>query len=430
MHVLRALSGWPFDLGAAVVLTLMAVGTAPTPAPARVLAALMCLPVALRSRAPLAALAVAGAAHLAGAALGFHPNGPGFGALLLCLYSVTVDQTTRVSAAAALVIAAGSVFVVWSLGALGVAFGLAAVTATWFIAHDIRTRRELVVALEARSRSAEERAVAEERARIAREVHDVVSHTVGVVAVQAGAARRLFDASPAEAKQALAAVEMTARSALHDLRVLIADDHALVRSGFAMILRADGGVEVMGEAGDGLEAVAAASRLAPDVVLMDARMPRLDGIEATRRILAANPSVRVLVLTIFDQDDYVFEALAAGASGFLLKDIEPEELARAVRIIARGDALLAPSVTRRLVADLVRERPRLSATRRLADLTQRETDVLREVARGLSNREIAARFGVSETTVKTHVAHLLDKLELRDRVQAVIYAFEVGLVTP
>ncbi|MBO0681648.1 MAG: response regulator transcription factor [Candidatus Dormibacteraeota bacterium] len=214
------------------------------------------------------------------------------------------------------------------------------------------------------------------------------------------------------------------------IRVVIADDHALVRSGFAMILRAEQDLEVVGEAGDGEEAVAAASRLAPDVVLMDVRMPRMDGIEATRRILAARPSARVLVLTTFDQDDYVFEALAAGASGFLLKDIEPEELARAVRIVARGDALLAPTVTRRLVGQLVRERPRLAATRRLADLTERETDVLREIARGLSNREIASRFGVSETTVKTHVAHLLDKLELRDRVQAVIYAFEVGLAAP
>lgn len=214
------------------------------------------------------------------------------------------------------------------------------------------------------------------------------------------------------------------------IRVVIADDHALVRSGFAMILRAEQDLEVVGEAGDGEEAVAAASRLAPDVVLMDVRMPRMDGIEATRRILAARPSARVLVLTTFDQDDYVFEALAAGASGFLLKDIEPEELARAVRIVARGDALLAPTVTRRLVGQLVRERPRLAATRRLADLTERETDVLREIARGLSNREIASRIGVSETTVKTHVAHLLDKLELRDRVQAVIYAFEVGLAAP
>jgi DNA-binding NarL/FixJ family response regulator len=214
------------------------------------------------------------------------------------------------------------------------------------------------------------------------------------------------------------------------IRILIADDHALVRGGFAMILRAEVDMEVVGECGDGEEAVSAALRLAPDVVLMDVRMPRLDGIEATRRILATNPSVRVLVLTIFDQDDYVFEALAAGASGFLLKDIEPEELVRAVRIIARGDALLAPSVTRRLVGELVRERPRLAATRRLGDLTERETDVLREIARGLSNHEIAERLSVSETTVKTHVTHLLDKLELRDRVHAVIYAFEVGLAAP
>jgi signal transduction histidine kinase len=222
MVKLRVLTGWPFDLAAALVLTTLAVTTAPSAPLARCLVVAMCLPVAVRSRVPLVAVSVPAVAHVASTALGFlPPNVPGFIALLLCLYSVAAEFPSRVSAAAALMISGGATFVVWTTGPLVLALCLAAITATWFMAHDLRTRRELVRAMEERARSAEERAAAEERARIAREVHDVVSHTVGVIAVQAGAARHLFDSDPPEAKQALAAVEKTARDALHDLRTLL-----------------------------------------------------------------------------------------------------------------------------------------------------------------------------------------------------------------
>ena len=214
------------------------------------------------------------------------------------------------------------------------------------------------------------------------------------------------------------------------IRVLLVDDQALVRGGFRMILRSEPDIEVVGEAGDGEQAVAAAARLRPDVVLMDVRMPILDGIEATRRIVAGRDDTRVLILTTFDLDEHVYDALGAGASGFLLKDIEPERLGEAVRVVAAGDALLAPSVTRRLIAEFARQRrpagPRPAS--RIEQLTEREAEVLAHVARGRTNQEIAAGLGIGETTVKTHVAHLLGKLGLRDRVQAVIFAYEEGLV--
>jgi len=215
------------------------------------------------------------------------------------------------------------------------------------------------------------------------------------------------------------------------IRVVVADDHALVRGGFRMILEAQPDIEVAGEAADGLEAVEQARSLAPDVVLMDVRMPGLDGIEATRRVTAASvQGPRVLMLTTFDLDEYVYEALRAGASGFLLKDMSGEDIVSAVRQAARGaDSLLAPALTRRLVERFARSRPplRLSTTA-LRDLTNREAEVLRLLARGLTNGEIAAQLSIGETTVKTHVARLLMKLDLRDRVQAVIYAYETGLV--
>ncbi len=213
------------------------------------------------------------------------------------------------------------------------------------------------------------------------------------------------------------------------IRVLLADDQALVRAGFRMILKAEPAIEVVGEAGDGSEAVALAREVAPDVVLMDVRMPVMDGIEATRRIVDDEESPRVLVLTTFDLDEYVFEALRAGASGFLLKDAPEEQLVAGIRIVADGGSLFAPAVTRRLIE-------RFSGTRRrepppgLAELTSRELEVLRLVARGLSNAEIAAHLVVSEHTVKTHVAHILRKLDLRDRVQAVVLAYECGIVRP
>jgi DNA-binding NarL/FixJ family response regulator len=214
------------------------------------------------------------------------------------------------------------------------------------------------------------------------------------------------------------------------IRVLLADDQRLVRSGFRMILRADPGLDVVGEAGDGVEAVALARELRPDVVLMDVRMPRLDGIEATRQLLREQDPPRVLVLTTFDLDEYVYAALRAGASGFLLKDAPEEQLAAAIRVAADGGALFSPGVTRRLIERFTALDPDVATPPRLEELTARELEVLRLIARGLSNAEIAAELVVSDHTVKTHVARVLAKLDLRDRTQAVIAAYESGLVRP
>jgi DNA-binding NarL/FixJ family response regulator len=219
-------------------------------------------------------------------------------------------------------------------------------------------------------------------------------------------------------------------------RVVIADDQELVRTGFTMILTA-AGVEVVGQAANGEDAMAATRRLRPDVVLMDIRMPGLDGLEATRRILAEAPTTtageptRVLILTTFDLDQYVYAALTAGASGFLLKDVSPDHLVHAVRLVRAGDALLAPTITRRLVERFARADPDGGALHRdLATLTPREREVLAVLASGLSNTELAAALHLSEATVKTHITRILTKLQLRDRVQAVVVAYETGLVTP
>ncbi len=215
------------------------------------------------------------------------------------------------------------------------------------------------------------------------------------------------------------------------IRVLIADDQALVRGGFRLILQTQKDLDVVGEAEDGEDALAQARRLRPDVVLMDIRMPKLDGLEATRRLQSGDGESRVLVLTTLDSDEYVYQAMKAGASGFLLKDVRPEQLADAVRVVASGDALLSPAITRRLIEDFVRRPPPGSGPpAELAELSGRELEVLKLVAQGLSNAEIAATLFLSEATVKTHITHILAKLGLRDRVQAVVLSYECGLVQP
>ncbi len=215
------------------------------------------------------------------------------------------------------------------------------------------------------------------------------------------------------------------------ISVLVADDQALVRGGFRMILESQKDIAVVGEAGTGREAISRARALDPDVILMDIRMPDLDGLEATRQLLAGDGGPRVLIVTTFDADEYVYAAMKAGASGFVLKDLRPEQLAEAVRVVAAGESLLAPAITRRLVEQFVRRPPPGSARPpELETVTERELDVLRLVARGRSNAEIARELFLSEATVKTHLTHILTKLRLRDRVQAVVVAYESGLVQP
>jgi len=232
--------------------------------------------------------------------------------------------------------------------------------------------------------------------------------------------------------------ESTPAPAGGTIRAVVVDDQAMIRAGFGALLAAQPDIDVVGEAADGAEAVVLVARERPDVVLMDVRMPVLDGLEATRRILADAPvddaagwTPKVLVLTTFDVDDYVFEALRAGASGFLLKDATPDALLEAVRAVAAGDSLLAPGITRRLIEHFVATRPRaVAAPDAVADLTPREREVLVCIARGLSNAEIAAELFIAEQTTKTHVSRILGKLGLRDRVQAVVLGYEIGLVTP
>ena len=210
------------------------------------------------------------------------------------------------------------------------------------------------------------------------------------------------------------------------IRVLVADDQSMVRAGFRLLLADEDGIEVVAEAGDGNEAVAKAARFQPTVVLMDIRMPEMDGLEATRRILAADPSARILILTTFDLDEYVYRALKAGASGFVLKDDPPDRLVAAVRTVAEGDALLSPSITRRVIQQFTRI-PQQPPPKAVETLTAREMDVFRLITRGLSNAEIGRELFISDTTVKTHVGRLLQKLDLRDRAQAIVLAHQTGL---
>ena len=213
------------------------------------------------------------------------------------------------------------------------------------------------------------------------------------------------------------------------IRVLVADDQSMVRAGFRMLLGGVDDMEVVAEASNGLEAVDKAARFHPSVVLMDIRMPEMDGLQATRRILAADDTARILILTTFDLDEYVFEALKAGASGFVLKDDSPEQLIAAIRTVADGEALLSPTITRRVIEKFVRISP-ATPPKEFGELSERERDVFRMMARGLSNAEIGSELFISETTVKTHVTHILQKLDLRDRVQAVVLAYQNGLFEP
>ena len=210
------------------------------------------------------------------------------------------------------------------------------------------------------------------------------------------------------------------------IKVLVADDQSMVRAGFRMLLSGEEDIEVVAEAANGLEAVDKAARFQPSVVLMDIRMPELDGLEATRRILAADDAARILILTTFDLDEYIYEALSAGASGFVLKDDPPEQLIAAVRTVAAGDALLSPTVTKRVIEQFTRS-PRPAPPKGVDELTAREREILRLIVAGLSNAEIGSELYISDTTVKTHVTHILQKLDLRDRVQAVVLAYETGL---
>jgi DNA-binding NarL/FixJ family response regulator len=211
------------------------------------------------------------------------------------------------------------------------------------------------------------------------------------------------------------------------IRVLVADDQSMVRAGFRLLLAGEKDIEVVAEASNGLDAVDKARRLYPTVVLMDIRMPELDGLEATRRILAADATARVLILTTFDLDEYVYEALTAGASGFVLKDDPPEQLLAAIRTVAAGDALLSPTITKRVIKQFTRI-PRPTPPKEFAELTAREQKVFRLIANGLSNTEIAQQLYISDTTVKTHITHILQKLNLRDRVQAVVLAYQAGII--
>ena len=474
---------------------------------------LITLPLAARRMFPTAASAAIGAALILHLLLGFTNSFVENFAILLALY------TLYASARSGWRIAVMSLILVIGLSA-GVALGWRSQHHVYLsdigynaiifalpviLGYGVRTRRAYVAQLQEQSKLLAREAAADERTAIARELHDVIAHSVSVMVLQATAGRRLARRDPANAAAAFEVIDGTPRPlapgvelsayrivqesltnvlrhsgaddavvairyGLEDLTVEVTDNgrngtapsrdgtgltgmrervallhgefragstsdgfsvtaQPLVRAGLRTLLDEEADIEVAGDATNGEEAVAAVTALAPNVVLMDIRMPVLDGLEATRRITAHRCAARIVILTTFDLDEYVFQALRAGASGFLLKDATGDEIVRAVRVAASGDALLAPYVTRRLIERFSGHTPSADAPH-LRLLTERERDVLLLVARGLSNGEIAARLFLGETTVKTHVAHLLDKLELRDRVQAVVLAYESGLVEP
>ncbi len=403
------------------------------------------LPIAVRRRWPLAVLGTVLVASIVANLLDMTREP--YTATALALYTVALAEPGRRSVPALLVclLGAGTGVLLgegvitpsqpWTEALALVALVWLIMGAAWTVGRAVRERRASA------ARSAEQltqQAVTEERLRIARELHDIVAHSMSLIAVKAGIANHVAEARPQEARDALRIIEATSRGALTDMRRLLgvlrpdADDQALLRGSFHVLVDTAPDLMAVGEAGTGAEAVELARRERPDVVLMDVRMPQMDGIEATRRICGSpeTAGVRVLMLTTFDLDEYVYAALRAGASGFLLKDTPPGELLAAIRVIAVGEALLAPTVTRRLIAQFTRRpEPLRPLARELDGVTDREREVLALIARGLSNSEIAEHLHVSLATVKTHVGHLLAKLQARDRAQLVIVAYETGLVS-
>src|SRR5437870_3002836 len=437
--------------------------------------------ILLSPRWPVGAVGVALAAVLASHLLGY-ASSPIDLALMIALFKAASPEHVRRTVLLGIVTVLGYVAVqLIGTGTISVdalAFGTLTVSTFLVLGFAVASQRAF-----SRQRREEEmqRRVTDERLRIARELHDVVSHSISTINVQAGMAAHVIDHKPDEAKAALVTIKQTSRDTLRELRGILnvlrqvdevesrqpapglaqldvlvntaaragvpvsasvgglaralppADDQALVRAGFKVLLSSATDIEVVAEAANGEEAVSRAREKRPDVVLMDIRMPGVDGLEATRRIVADRTlaGLRVLILTTFEVDEYVFEALRSGASGFVVKDIEPSELLQAVRVVARGDALLSPTVTRRLIAEFAgRPEQRRVATAHLNVLTEREREVMALVAAGRNNDEIAAELYVSPATAKTHVSRAMSKLGARDRAQLVVLAYESGLVAP
>ena len=471
-----------------------------TPTAALILVAVACLALAWRRRWPVAVLGVSVAAATIYTLLGY-VNGAVLVAPMIALYTVAAQTNVRQAVAYGLgtlaVLGLASI-AVNPLGPFGGGVDiLPFMTAVVVVAGiAVANRRAYLDSIRDRAEQDARRRLDEERLRIARELHDVVAHSMATINVQAGVAAHVLPTHPEAVAESLQAIKTASKEGLRELRailnvlrqaddadptqpapgtgqletpaprlpasrgsrhrgsryrgsrrrgdrrpgrhpavirVLLADDQALIRAGFHVLIDAADDLEVVAEATDGAQAVDLARRERADVVLMDIRMPRVDGLEATRRISADDDlaGVKVIILTTFESDEYVYQAIRAGASGFLVKDTEPADLLQAVRVVARGDALLSPSVTRRLITDLAtRPERRPPSDRVLAGLTEREREVLALVAEGLSNDEIAGRLFLSPLTAKTHVSRIMTKLNARDRAQLVVIAYESGLVTP